>query len=158
MGFPGVTSGKESTCQCRRCKRRGMDPWVGKIPWSKKWQPIPVFLPGKPHGQRSLAGYSPWGFRVRCDWAHVHSILTCFQDSRGETNKTMRSIILQVPKRKVYRAQWKKGVVMKRKIREASKMWLSSQKKAYTSLPSAFSLFFKIYQYCEQVIFHLKGL
>ena len=33
----------------------------GKIPWRRTWQPIPVFLPGKSHGQRSLAGYSPWG-------------------------------------------------------------------------------------------------
>ena len=38
-----------------------MDPWVGKIPWTRKWQPTPVFLPGKSHGQRSLVGYSPWG-------------------------------------------------------------------------------------------------
>ena len=36
-------------------------PWVGKIPWRRKWQPTPVFLPGKYHGQRSLVGYSPWG-------------------------------------------------------------------------------------------------
>ena len=36
-------------------------PWVGKIPWRRKWQPTAVFLPGKSHGQRSLAGYSPWG-------------------------------------------------------------------------------------------------
>ena len=43
-------SGKESTCQCRRCKRRGFNPWVGKIPWSRKWQPTSVFLPGKFHG------------------------------------------------------------------------------------------------------------
>ena len=42
-GFPG---GKESICQCRRCKRRGFDPQVGKIPWSRKWQPTPVVLPG----------------------------------------------------------------------------------------------------------------
>ena len=35
--------------------------WGRKIPWRRKWQPIPVFLPGKSHGQRSLAGYSPWG-------------------------------------------------------------------------------------------------
>ena len=41
-------------------KRPGLDPWVGKIPWSRKWQPTPVFLPGESHGQRSLAGYSPW--------------------------------------------------------------------------------------------------
>ena len=36
------------------------DPWVGKIPWRRKWQPTPVLLPGKSHGQRSLVGYSPW--------------------------------------------------------------------------------------------------
>ena len=41
--------------------RHGFDPWVGKIRWSRKWQPTTVFLPGKFHGQRSLAGYSPWG-------------------------------------------------------------------------------------------------
>ena len=35
----------------------------GKIPWSGKWQPVPVFLPGKSHGQRSLVGYSPWGHK-----------------------------------------------------------------------------------------------
>ena len=60
-GFPGGASGKESACQCRRCKRGGFNPWVRKIPWRRKWQPTPVFLPGKSHGQRSLAGYSPWG-------------------------------------------------------------------------------------------------
>ena len=38
-GFPGGASGKESTCQFTRCKRHGFDPWVGKIPWSRKWQP-----------------------------------------------------------------------------------------------------------------------
>ena len=38
----------------------GFDPWVGKFPWRRKWQPIPVFLAGKFHGQRSLVGYSPW--------------------------------------------------------------------------------------------------
>ena len=39
------------------------DPCVGKIPWRKAWQPTPVFLPGESHGQRSLAGYSPWGHK-----------------------------------------------------------------------------------------------
>ena len=43
--------------------RCGFGPWVGKIPWSRAWQPIPVFLPGKSHGQRSLAGYSPWSHK-----------------------------------------------------------------------------------------------
>ena len=63
MGFPGGASGKEPTCQCERCKIHGFDPWVGKIPWKRAWQPTPVFFPGESHGQRSLAGYSPWGHR-----------------------------------------------------------------------------------------------
>ena len=41
--------------------RHRFDPWVWKIPWRRKWQPTPVLLPGKSHGQRSLVGYSPWG-------------------------------------------------------------------------------------------------
>ena len=55
----GGASGKEPICQCRRQNRYGFDPWVGKIPWRRKWQPTPVFLPGESHGRRSLAGYSP---------------------------------------------------------------------------------------------------
>ena len=46
-------SGKESICQCRRCKRYRFHPWVGNIPWNKKWYPTPVFLPRKSHGQRT---------------------------------------------------------------------------------------------------------
>ena len=53
MGFPGGTSGKESTCQCRRLQRHEFDPWVRKIPWRKKWQPTPVSLPGKFHEQET---------------------------------------------------------------------------------------------------------
>ena len=55
--FPGGASGKEPTCQCRRHKRRGFDPWVGKIPCRRKWQHTPGFLPGESHGQRSLPDY-----------------------------------------------------------------------------------------------------
>ena len=47
-------SGKESACQCRRHKRHSFNPWLRKIPWRRKGQPTPVFLPGKSHGQRSL--------------------------------------------------------------------------------------------------------
>jgi len=57
MGFPGGTSGKEAAC--RRQKRLGFDPWVGKIPWRRTWEPTPVFLPGESRGQRSLVGYGP---------------------------------------------------------------------------------------------------
>ena len=61
MGFPRWHSGKESACQCRRCKRHGFNPSVGKIPWRMKWQLTPVFLPGEFHEQRSLVGPTPWG-------------------------------------------------------------------------------------------------
>ena len=60
-GFPGGTSGEEPARQCRRCKRIVFDPWVGKIPWRRAWQPTPVYLPGESPGQRSLGGYSLLG-------------------------------------------------------------------------------------------------
>ena len=60
LGLPWWLSAKESTCQCRKL---GFNPWVRKIPWRRKWQPTQVFLPEKSHGQRSLAGYSPWGHK-----------------------------------------------------------------------------------------------
>ena len=72
MGLPRWLSGKESTCQCRRHKRRRFYPWLGKIPWRRKWQPSPVFLPGKSHGWRSLAGYSPWGHKELDTTEHTH--------------------------------------------------------------------------------------
>ena len=50
---------------CLQCRRPGFKPWVGKSPWRSEWQPTPVFLPGDSNGQRSLAGYSPWGCKSR---------------------------------------------------------------------------------------------
>ena len=44
-------------------ERSGFDPWVRKITWIRKWQSTPVFLPGEFHGQRGLAGYTPWGHK-----------------------------------------------------------------------------------------------
>ena len=54
-GLPRWHSGKEFAWRCRRHKKHGFNPWVGKMLWRRKWQPIPVFLPGESHGQRSLA-------------------------------------------------------------------------------------------------------
>ena len=62
-GFSSGAGGKEPACQCKRRKRPGFNPWVGKIRWRRKWQPTPVYLPGESHGQRSLLGYSPWGHK-----------------------------------------------------------------------------------------------
>ena len=60
MGLLRWLSGKESAC---RCRRHGFDPWVGKIPWGRKWQPTLVFLPEKSPGQRSLIGHSSKGHK-----------------------------------------------------------------------------------------------
>ena len=74
-GIPKWLSSKESACQFRRHRRREFDPWVGKIAWRKGWQPTPIFLPGKFHGQRT------WWATVHevtkswtrlSHWAHVH--------------------------------------------------------------------------------------
>ena len=65
LRLPSWLRVKESPCQCRRRKTCRFNPRVGKTLWSRKWQPTPVSLPGKFHKQRSLAGYSPWGCRVR---------------------------------------------------------------------------------------------
>ena len=61
QGFPGDTSGKEPTCQCRRHNRHGLDPWVGKIPWRRAWEPTPVFSLGK------FMNRGVW-------WATVHGV------------------------------------------------------------------------------------
>ena len=57
-GFPRWLRGKQTTCQCRRLR---LDPWIEKIPWKREWQPTPIFLPEKFHGQRSLAGLQSMG-------------------------------------------------------------------------------------------------
>ena len=71
VSFSSGSEGKESACSAGR---PGFDPWVGKIPWRRKWQSTPVLLSGKSHGQRSLVGYSPWG-RKESDTTerlHIH--------------------------------------------------------------------------------------
>ena len=69
LGFPGGSSDKESTCHCRRC---GFVPWVRNTPWRRKLKPAPVFLPGESHGQRILAGYSPWGRKDTTEQLSMH--------------------------------------------------------------------------------------
>ena len=60
MHIPRCHSDKEPACSAGDM-RHMFDPWGGKIPWRRAWQPTPVFLPGESHGQRSLEGYGPWG-------------------------------------------------------------------------------------------------
>ena len=64
-GFPGGTSGKEPTCQCRRYKRCRFDPWAGKISWRRAWQTTPVFLPNI---DRGLATYHRVAESKTAEW------------------------------------------------------------------------------------------
>ena len=75
-GLPKWCSGKEPACQCRRQKRNGFDPCIGKIPWRRKWQPTPgISSLGNP--LNSLPGYSSGGSqRVEHDWASKNKHMT----------------------------------------------------------------------------------
>ena len=84
---PRWHSGVESACQCRRHKRQVFDPWVRNIPWRRKWQPTTVFLSGKSHGHRSLAGYNPWGCKELDTTEH-----TGIQAIKMVTSLEMKSI------------------------------------------------------------------
>ena len=77
------------------CRRHGFDSWVKKIPWRRKWQPTPVVLPGKSHGQRSLVEYRPWGHRVRHDRGtkppHVEKyLMTSVEEKKPDMNEKRR--------------------------------------------------------------------
>ena len=72
MWLPSGILAKNLPANAVDSKRHRFDPRIGKIPRSRKWKHTSV-LPGKFHGQRSLAGYSPWGRRVRTERAHTHT-------------------------------------------------------------------------------------
>ena len=81
--FCSGSVGKELACQCRRHRSRGFDLWARKIPWRRKWQPTPVFLPGKSHGQKSLVGYSPWDRKGLTRLSDSHTNDTMLHCRRG---------------------------------------------------------------------------
>ena len=83
LGSPDGLGCKESTHQCRRHRRCGFDPWVGKIPWRRTWQPTPIFLPGEFHGQRSWVGYSSWSHKEFDMTKLVHAGTHTHQDLEG---------------------------------------------------------------------------
>ena len=94
-GLPQWCSDKESVCECRRV---GFDPWVGKIPWRRKWQPIPICLPGKSHGQRNLMGYSPWGHKElnTTELLSTHTHIHTHTHTHTHTPSSSPSCILQL--------------------------------------------------------------
>ena len=85
---------KNSPANAGDTKRRGFDSWVGKVSWRRKWQPTPVFLPGKFHGQRGVAGYSPWGLRVRHDRAPEHTNASYYATSSSEKAMAPTPVLL----------------------------------------------------------------
>ena len=77
LDFLGGSDGKESACNA---EHPGLIPGMGGFPGGGKWQPIPLFLPGNFHGQRSLAGYSPWSLKESDTTDHTHMayyIISC---------------------------------------------------------------------------------
>ena len=79
FGLPRRHSGKESSCQCQRHKRHEFTSLGWEDPLEKEMALIPVFLPGKFHGQRSLVGYSPWGSqRLRHNWVTEHASIVSY--------------------------------------------------------------------------------
>ena len=81
-------------------EKTGFDPWVGKIPWTREWQPTPVFLPGEFHRQRRLAGYSPWGHKEldTSEWL-TSSVIKNLPANVGDTG------LIPVPETKTHMLQ-----------------------------------------------------
>ena len=73
VGHPWWSDGKV----CLQYWRPEFNPWVGKICWRRKWQPTPVFLPGKSHGWRSMVGYSPWGCKKLATTEQLTHVVPC---------------------------------------------------------------------------------
>ena len=90
--LPKCHSADESACQCRRHKQCRLDPWIGEDPlWEsgrRKWQPTPVFLSGRFHGQRSLAGYSPWDCK-KSDMTEHDTTKTHCHGSRADQRNSL---------------------------------------------------------------------
>ena len=78
--------GSDGKSVCLQCGSLGFNLWVGKISWRRKWQPTPVFLPGKYHGWRSLVGYRPWGCKVGHNWKT--SLILCIPYSLSKAYTT----------------------------------------------------------------------
>ena len=96
---------------CLQCRRHRFNPGVKKIPWRRKWQPTPMFLLGKSHGQRSQVGYSPWGHKsVGHNWATEHA-------HTGTMSKGRRMLQFQKGHllRDVHKGQWIKKILSSKK-------------------------------------------
>ena len=99
-GFQDSTSSKESACPCGRHKRCTFEPWIGKSPWSRKWHPTPVFLPGKfPWAEKPGGPHSPWGCRSWTWLSTVAHSLFCQNRKPDTSDKTDKSKVYTGKKR-----------------------------------------------------------
>ena len=97
----GLPCGSDSTWVwvCLQCRGSGFNPWVGKIPWRREWQSTPVFWPGKSHGWRSLAGYSPCGHKESDTTEQLtHTFPSNFTVSQNITQKYLRQSVPSLQK------------------------------------------------------------
>ena len=117
-------SGKESACQCKRYR---FDPWVEKIPWRRKWQSTPAFLPGKPHGQRNLEGYSPRGLKEPDMTEHAH------KDRRWKANKPSHQFTSQTTISSPISPQATRNISHNHKLPTTSQTLSISSKEKYKS-------------------------
>ena len=101
-----LRSGKESACQCESHRRRGFNPWVRKVPWKRKWQPIPVFSPRKFHGHGAQWAtiHSVTNSQTELsDWAYVHIIIIYQWFS---FTKIWEYVVLQALSSETYSSHW----------------------------------------------------
>ena len=124
----GCFSGKESTCQCRRCR---FYPCIGKMPWRRKWQPTPVlFLPGEFHGQRGLVDYSPWGHKESdmTEQLIMHKNINTYK-GKQMTNKqnfhTIHALAAQVVPGLMEQWGWRAGTQLSRSLTKHSQFLLN---------------------------------
>ena len=95
LGFPVGSVGKASACNAGDTGDAGSIPRSGRFPWKRPWQPTPVSLPEKSHGQSSPAGYSPKSCKEQDVTEHTHTH-TCLIRKRGANNKVRRSVMATI--------------------------------------------------------------
>ena len=103
-GLPGGSEVKVSACVCMQCGRPGFNSWVGNIPWRRKWQSTPIFLPGEFHGQRSLVGCSPRGCK-ESDMTerlhfHFHIYMSHLMQKANSLEKTLVLVRIEGKRKK----------------------------------------------------------
>ena len=118
MGFTGGSVVKNLPDKCNRFRRHGFSSLVGRIPWRRKWQLTPVFLPGKSHGWRSLVGYTPWSRKEsdtteQLTHTHTHTFKPTyfiFINNSGTMGKCAQSIpiIFIILRKFIYSIGWAK--------------------------------------------------